>query len=296
MIIDAHYHLEKELETVEALIAQMHANNVDRVALIPKMNEPFHLKPIPKKAGELLPRLLMGRLRALGFLLYKSTVTSDGKLSTLGTKYILYHKPDNAEIERAIRRYPDKFLGWIFVNPKTMNAIEEAQRWIGSQGWIGVKTHPFWHSYSVDQLDDVAALCVQEGLPILMHLGGDAETGDYRFLPERHPKLKIIYAHAAVPYYREVWEYIKNRENVYVDLSSSVYMNQQILGAVIKSLGSQKCIYGTDGPYANATEERMLNRIRRLNLSESEQSQVLSANFLNCSGWHPQPMSTRKDT
>ena len=186
MIIDAHYHLEEVMQTVEDLLEQMHAHNVDRVALIPKMNEPFHLKPIPKKAGELLPRLLMGRLRALGLLPYNSTVTSDGKLSTLGTKYVLYHKPDNAYIDRTIQEHPEKFLGWIFVNPKTMDSIEEVERWIGRQGWIGVKTHPFWHSYAVDQLDDVAALCQERGLPILMHLGGDRETGGRRGYAQTH--------------------------------------------------------------------------------------------------------------
>jgi len=279
-IVDAHYHLEEQMETVEALLEQMQKHGVNRVALIPKMNEPFHLKPIPKKAGELLPRLLMSRLRVLGLLLYNSTVTSDGKLSTLGTKYLLYHKPDNTYIDRVIQENTDTFFGWIFINPKTMDSIEEVERWIGRQGWIGVKTHPFWHSYPLDKLDDVAALCQEKGLPILMHLGGDRKTGDFRYLPERHPGLKIIYAHAAVPYYREVWAYIKNKENIFVDLSSSVYMNEEILTDVTNSLGYKKCLYGTDGPYANATQGRMLNRIHRLNLSENEQDYILGANFL----------------
>ena len=145
MIVDAHYHLEERLETVEALLKQMEMNGVHRVALIPKMNEPFHLKAIPRKAGALLPPLLMSRLRLLGLLLYNSTVTSDGKLSTLGIKYAIYHKPDNAYIHDVLQEYPDKFFGWMFINPKTMNSMEEVERWVGRQGWIGVKTHPFWH-------------------------------------------------------------------------------------------------------------------------------------------------------
>ncbi len=280
IIVDSHYHLEEQIETVEALLGQMQSNGVNRVALIPKMNEPFHLKPIPKKASDLLPRLLMSRLRVLGLLLYNSTVTSDGQLSTLGTKYLIYHKPDNTYIDRVIREYPDKFFGWIFVNPKTMDSIAEIERWVGGQGWIGVKTHPFWHNYPVKKLDDVAAICREKNLPILMHLGGDRETGDYRYLPERHPGLKIIYAHAAVPFYREAWEYVRKNENIYIDLSSSVYINERILAAVINSLGYAKCLYGTDGPYANATQGRMLNRIHRLNLPRNEQEHILGANFL----------------
>jgi predicted TIM-barrel fold metal-dependent hydrolase len=280
MIVDSHYHLEEQLETVEELLKQMEVNNVQRIALIPKMNEPFHLKPIPKKASELLPPLLMGSLRSLGLLLYNSTVTSDGQLSTLGTKYELYHEPDNTYIHQIIQEYPEKFFGWIFINPKTMDSMTEVERWIGKQGWVGVKTHPFWHSYPVSMLDDVAAFCEEKNLPILMHLGGDQKSGNYRYLPERHQRLRIIYAHAAVPYFREVWDYAREKENVYVDLSSLVYTNQRVLASVIETLGVEKCLYGTDGPYAGATQDRMLDRILQLSLSENEREQILGRNFL----------------
>jgi predicted TIM-barrel fold metal-dependent hydrolase len=280
MIVDAHYHLEEQLETVEALLKQMKMNDVQRVALIPKMNEPFHLKPIPKKASGLLPPLLMSRLRFLGLVLYNSTVTSDGKLSTLGTKYELYHKPDNSYIHHTMREHPDRFFGWMFINPRTMNSMEEVERWAGKQGWVGVKTHPFWHGYPVDMLDDVAGYCEETNLPILMHLGGDRESGDYRYLPERHPGLRIIYAHAAVPYFREVWNYAKEKENVFVDLSSLIYTDQGVLSSVIGIMGAEKCLYGTDGPYADATQKRMLDRILQLSLSDYERERILGRNFL----------------
>jgi predicted TIM-barrel fold metal-dependent hydrolase len=143
-----------------------------------------------------------------------------------------------------------------------------------------VKTHPFWHNYPIAFLDDVAAFCVEKDFPILIHLGSDQECGDYRYLPERHPGLKIIYAHAAVPRYREVWKYAKSKENIFVDLSSSIYMYEKILVGVIETLGAEKCLYGTDGPYANATQRRMLDRILRLHLSDHERERILGKNFL----------------
>ena len=281
MIIDAHYHLEEQMETVGILLEQMERNNIDRVALIPRMNEPFHLKGLAKKAGELLPRMLMGRLRFLGLLLYNSTVTSDGRFSALGTKYLLYHEPDNDYVDKVIRAYPDKFYGWIFVNPKVSDPLKEVERWFGKQGWIGVKTHPFWHSYPVALLDDIAGFCEERGFPILVHLGSSREQGDYRFLPERHPKLKIIYAHAAVPLYGETWSYAKEKENIFVDLSNPVYVDDGILARVIRALGAEKCLHGTDGPYANATQERMLQRILPLSLSDHEREHILGRNFLD---------------
>ena len=63
MIIDAHYHLEERMETVDGLLEQMTQHNVDRVALIPTLVDPVHLSKIAKIAAEMLPKMLMGRWR-----------------------------------------------------------------------------------------------------------------------------------------------------------------------------------------------------------------------------------------
>jgi predicted TIM-barrel fold metal-dependent hydrolase len=49
---------------------------------------------------------------------------------------------------------------------------------------------------------------------------------------------------------------------------------------VIKELGAEKCLYGTDGPYANATQEKMLHWIFSLPLSDHEKECILGRNFL----------------
>ena len=279
MIVDAHYHLEEQMETVDTLLEQMKRNDVSRVALIPRMNEPFHLEGLAQKAGALLPRMLMSRMRMFGLGLYNSTVTSDGMLSMLGKKYHLYHEPDNNYVDDAIQSHPEKFYGWIFVNPKVSDPIKEIEKWSAKRGWIGVKAHPFWHSYPVAMLDSVGAYCVEKNMPVLIHLGSSREQSDYRYLPERHPRLKIIYAHAGVPLYREIWKYAKKKENVYVDLSNPVYVDEIILPTVIRELGPEKCIFGTDGPYASATQSKMIQRIHLLNLTDREKEQVLGGNF-----------------
>ena len=51
MIVDAHYHLEEQMESVNKLLEQMTRNNVSRVALIPRMQEPFHLDGLAKRLG-----------------------------------------------------------------------------------------------------------------------------------------------------------------------------------------------------------------------------------------------------
>jgi predicted TIM-barrel fold metal-dependent hydrolase len=280
MIVDAHYHLEERVEPVNGLLQQMDRHGIDRVALIPAVNEPARVEGIAAMAGPILPKLLMSRLPSLGLRLYKSPVTADGKLSVLGTTYRIYGAPDNESVEHVMQAHPDKFFGWIFVNPSVADPIVELDRWAGQPGWIGVKSHPFMHRYPVALLDDVAAYCEDKDWPLLVHLGGDQERGDFKYLPDRHPRVNIMYAHAGVPFYREVWEYAKNKHNVFVDLSSPVHVNDPIRLGAVRALGSEKCVHGTDGPYLHADQGSMLESVLRLPVSHSEKERILGGNFM----------------
>ncbi|MBW1893110.1 MAG: amidohydrolase family protein, partial [Deltaproteobacteria bacterium] len=220
MIIDMHYHLDERMETMDRLLDQMKIHQIDKVALIAPMVDPFHVEGVAEKLAHFVRSLLTGFWYRLGLLAYESTVTKSGKFTILGKTYNIDQLPDNKIVSQAMKAYPDKFFGWIFVNPAKHDAIAEIEKYISNSGWLGVKCHPFWHRYPVSDLDDVAALCREKGMPLLIHIGGKKDNGDYMCLSDRHPELKIIYAHAGVPHYRRLWEYANTKKNVYIDLSS----------------------------------------------------------------------------
>lgn len=69
MIIDAHYHLEERLETVQELLTQMDQHGLHRVALIAPGVGLVDFKGI-RGAARLLPRLLMSPWPRMGMLFY----------------------------------------------------------------------------------------------------------------------------------------------------------------------------------------------------------------------------------
>ena len=279
MIIDAHYHLEERLETIEELVAQMEQHGVSRAALIAPGVGLVNFKGI-RSAARLLPRLLRSPWPQVGMLFYDRTLTADNRFSVLGTRYPIYDVPDNESVGRVIERHPDKFYGWVFVNPRTVEPLAELEERAERPGWIGVKALPFWHKYPLSALDDVAAWCAERGWPMLVHLGNTRANGDCRYLPERHPQLKIIYAHCGVPFYREVWEYARRRNNVFVDLSNPIYVDKGARRGAVKVLGAQRCVHGTDGPYGHAEQGRMVEKILRLPISGREKECILGENFV----------------
>jgi predicted TIM-barrel fold metal-dependent hydrolase len=278
MIIDAHYHLEERLETVEELLTQMDQHGISRVTLIAPGVGLVDFKGI-RGVAKLLPKLLMSPLPQIGMFFYNTTLTADNKFFVLGKRYAIYDVPDNESVAQVLETYPAKFYGWVFVNPRTVEPLGELEKWAGRPGWVGVKALPFWHRYTLSMLDDVAAWCEEKEWPMLVHLGNNRENGDYRYLPERHPGLKIIYAHSGVPFYREVWEYARGKENIFVDLSNPIYVDERARVGAVKALGAEQCVHGTDGPYACAEQGRMMERILQLPLSEREKACILGDNF-----------------
>ena len=248
MIIDIHYHLDEHMETVDRVLDHMSRRSIGRVCLISALNDPFTIDWLTMKTAKPTQKALNGRWRKVGLRVYGSTVTRNGKFVIGIGRYTIYDHPDNESVARILKSHQDKFFGWITVNPNTADPIEEIQRWVKQPGWIGVKTHPFMHRYPVRMLDNVADYCTQKGRPILMHLGTTRERGDYRFLPDRHSHLRIIYAHAGLPFFRVLWDYARGKDNVFVDLSCSL-LDKSVLLAAVSALGARKCLYGSDSPY-----------------------------------------------
>ena len=126
------------------------------------------------------------------------------------------------------QKNPDRFLGWVFVNPRGGNdQVKVLKKWINHPGFIGVKAHPFWHRYHPIELLPVAEQLIQIGKPLLIHAGWGPH-GDYDALLRKLPDLKLLLAHAGFPLYSKTWEKIKHFKNVYIDLSQTSYLNDRM--------------------------------------------------------------------
>lgn len=246
MIIDCHYHLEERVFTVDRLISEMQKAGVDKVALMGSIIGPF-AEP---------PRFLIS---ALQFLLensfsrgigkaFAANFTDRGDVKILGKPYPLATDPDNEKVFNAISKYPDKFLGWIFVNPRgKKNQVEEFEKYKDAKGFIGVKAHPFWHHFTPLELAPVAERLAKTGKPLLIH-AGFGEEGNFEALLKKVPDLKLILAHAGFPGYADTWGKIKPLKNVYMDLSQTSYTSERATRQAVEMFGPERLFFGTDGP------------------------------------------------
>ena len=291
MIIDCHMHYEPRMFPVERMLACMDRHGIDRTALVPTMVEPFTVKNRIKRISNAFLRYTLVYCNPLGRNFYHAfLIDSKGYFHVLWDKYRIIDRPDNASVAEVLERHPDRFFGWVFVNPAVdENPLREIERWSAHPGMVGIKAHTFWHRYSVEKLDPVAAWCREHDKPFLIHLGSRGGSGDFRRLPEKYPGVKIIFAHAGIPYYRGLWSYIKGRKNLFVDLSSP-YLSRGLVRMAVDFLGAEKCLYGTDGPYgAQALGEDydygwIKGWIESLPVSDREREMIFHVNFESVCG------------
>jgi uncharacterized protein len=247
VIIDSHAHLDPRILDVDRMVAKMDAAGVDRIAMIPAMNDP--IPATPERILALMRRLSSSSAgRLLVEATHRALLTPEGDLRLSGQIVSIYSRPDNAGVARLVAQRPDRFLGWIFLNPRNNPAVlDELERWRSVPGMIGVKLHPHWHDYRTEILGPVLARAEELGLPVLIHLGF-RRRGDFRAICDRHPRLTVISAHAGFPFYEDLWAYKGAYPNLHVDLSSP-YIDEALARAAVRAMGPERCLYGTDAPY-----------------------------------------------
>jgi len=257
---------------------------VDKVALMGVINE-----PIPKPP-EFLLKIFRFSLSHIPFRfiakLLSDNFTSEGDIKLPTGVFHLHASPKNEPIFQAVSENPERFLGWVFINPRgKKDQIQEFNKWRNYPGFIGVKAHPFWHRYQPIELLPVAEKLFEIGKPLLIHPGWGSH-GDFDVLLQKVPDLKLLLAHAGFPLYSETWNNIKSYKNVYIDLSQTSYLNDRMTREVVDYLGVKKCLFGTDGPYGVHGDDGLFDysfikrRIERLFPDKEIQKKLLGENFL----------------
>lgn len=283
MIIDSHAHFDPRILDADRVLAKMDAAGVDRIAMIPSMNDPL---PGTPEALLAVMRRLSGSAagRVIVEATHRALLTPEGDLRLSGQVVSLYSRPDNEPVARLVAAHPDRFLGWIFLNPRNNpGVLDELERWRAVPGMIGVKLHPHWHDYRTEILGPVLRRAEELKLPVLIHLGF-RKRGDFRAICRQHPRLTVISAHAGFPFYQDLWAYRGECPNLYVDLSSP-YIDERLARAAVQAMGPERCLYGTDAPYGfheadGSYDYGEIRRwVERLPVSTAMQARIFGDNF-----------------
>lgn len=286
MIIDSHAHLEEEIPA-EEVIRLMDRDGVDRSVLFAAAMEP--IPSTPARLLSVFRFLLKTPLNPLGRRIYNRFVR-DGNLRVSGKSYRIHRDPDNASVGRKVREHPDRFCFYAFINPRGMqDPLGVLEDCCARFDVKGVKTHAWFHEFHVlENLLPLARCCRDRSLPLLIHLAGTPGTRGLESLLDACPGLKLILAHAGIPFFPRIWRLLDRYPDLYMDLSGP-YLDAKLVREAVRAVGSRRLLFGTDAPYGLRTEEGhtyqpMLDWVRGLDIPDPEKEDIFSGNLLRLWG------------
>ena len=189
----------------------------------------------------------------------------------------------NHFVMEAARSHPGRIVPFASLHPDTPDLPDVVDALVQA-GFCGVKLHPEFQSFNVDEPRALAMFEALAGrLPVLLH------CGDYRCdnsAPERIknmlrqvPGLTLICAHLGG---WTTWEWAAAEligQDIWVDTSSSIYaLDAPTAVGIIRGYGVDRVLFGSDYPMWTPAEE--VRRFLALPLTDDEREKILWTNHL----------------
>lgn len=183
----------------------------------------------------------------------------------------------NDEILKAMRKYPDRILGYATVNPWCGEmAVQEFRRRILEQGMIGLKLHvgPTRVDYHSPLCEPLFREAMALDVPVLTHCYDGGSSADK--VASTHPDVKIILGHMGGADWFDAILVAKRHSNLFLEICSS-NMERGIIEEAVKHVGAERVLFGTDLPPLDPVAA--LYRVKEANITEREKRLILGENM-----------------
>jgi len=185
----------------------------------------------------------------------------------------------------AVQKFPERLIPFAYAIPDfSYPAVKEIERAIGELGFRGIKIHGGQTSLNSQLkflIDPVFELAGRLDVPCLVDFVGRSENAER--LATDFPNVKIIVAHLGR--YRcsdqvtldNFIRLAEEHENLVLDISG-VALTWMITDAV-KRVGSQRVVFGIDGPHPYPTPEEYaqaeIRKVKSLGLAEKDLANIM---------------------
>lgn len=201
-------------------------------------------------------------------------------------------KEHNNYIIEAVRKYPDKLIGFACVQPLDAGDDKELDRCLQS-GLRGLgELGPDGQRFDIADkrlLEASTRVLLHHDRPLLTHSSepighsypGKGQTWPWQLLKlaQNFPDLKIVMSHwgGGLPFYELMPEVRDSLHNVYYDTAASTYLYSfDVFPTVARLIGAERILWGTDFPLLS--QAKFLARVRTSGLSDSDLQAVLGDN------------------
>jgi hypothetical protein len=158
----------------------------------------------------------------------------------------------NDEVLRAVRRFPDRAFGFVYLNPRhTQASLDELNRCVRDGPMVGVKLWVAQHC-NRPELDPLVARATELKAIVYQHtwlkitgnLPGESIPAELAELVGRHPLATLICGHSGGDWERGL-RVIRPRRNVFAELGGGDPA-AGFTEMAVRELGAERVLYGSD--------------------------------------------------
>ena len=189
----------------------------------------------------------------------------------------------NDVVLEQMARYPDRFIGFCYVNPvHEKQALAEIDRCIVDGGMGGIKL--LCGLFCNDpRMGPVIERAIELDVPVLQHTWKKV-TGNLEFestpdhfadLAARYPEAKLIFGHVGGD-----WEYgikaVKHHPNTYLETAGG-NPEAGFVEMAVREVGAGRVVYGSDA--AGRSFASQIGKVYGADISDEEREQILGGNM-----------------
>lgn len=182
----------------------------------------------------------------------------------------------------------DRIIPFPSLHPDAGNAEDQVRR-IRAEGFRGVKFHPYYQDFNIDEerLIPIYRQLEREGLIVVMHTGFDLafervrKADPVRIINvlDRFPGLKFVTTHLGS---WEDWEEVERHlsgKRIYMEMSYSLdCMPKETARRIIMNHPKDHVLFGSDSPWAD--QGQAISLLKGLELGEEMETLILRDNAL----------------
>jgi uncharacterized protein len=195
-------------------------------------------------------------------------------------------KDFNDVIIRALRKYPDRFIGFSWVSPMLgEKALDEMKRG-ADLGLRGVKLYPNGHGFAYDSeiVDPVISLAHDLKWVVMAHTDIDSKQSSPHLairLAKRFPETNFIFSHMGMSpeVTKFIPEYVKDTPNIYLDTSDTPNLPGYVYTNAVQIIPN-RILFGSDAPTLSPEVELKKIEISQqyYGLKEDQKRKILGEN------------------
>ena len=206
---------------------------------------------------------------------------------------------DDETTARAVAKYPDKIVGFAYVDPRRADCMDMLEHAVEDLGLKGVKYGPIYNGVALSdpRLDPVYEYCQKHNIPLTMHMGttyarnAPVDMGRAIHVEPvalKYPDLTMILAHMGHPWYGDCIAVSRKQPNVFCEVSALFYRPWQYYNILIEAQEDKiidKIFFGTDFPFSRVGESvdgllNINNQVEGTNLprvTDDTKAQILNS-------------------